>query len=518
MKKLVVIALAIACILCIGMCSAIADTCEDGKHQYNKYVTIENPTCTKEGSRAVYCSICNDYKGVEPIGKIGHVAGTPKTTVQREATCTDEGLEVTVTVCKDCGTEMDRSTRAIPAKGHKFTWIVDKEPTCTSTGYRRHVCSVCSLEEKSEVLAMKDHTPGNWEAGKAATCTEKGTQVRKCTVCGATVETRNTDALGHDWGTWSVTKSATCEKDGEQSRVCERDSSHKETKKIPATGHEWGEWTVTKEATCEGKGKKVRVCQHDSSHKDEQDIPATGHKWGNWTITVIPACEKEGSRTRVCETDPSHKQTEKLKATGHLHTSWKVTKEPTYTEPGGQELWCDDCGKLLKTVKIPVKTYSSMHNICCAFGPRLRDTVMTPANDNWYMYTPFDASEDGRQTYDLVASNHYVVGQLFIDVKEGNVTVSYTLNGANISIPRAAFTIAPSFSELFTLDPEVLLANSMKTNNPYSIEEEFGGDTNLVLYFASPISYSIDRNVETLHYDSVANQEIVRHMLEIMDR
>ena len=54
---------------------------------------------------------------------------------------------------------------------------------------------------------------------------------------------------------------------------------------------------------------------------------------------------------------------------------------------------------------------------------RLRD-LAPESTDKWYMVTPVDLSQEGEQTFPLVASNIYRVGTATVAVKEEQLTVT----------------------------------------------------------------------------------------------
>ena len=59
------------------------------------------------------------------------------------------------------------------------------------------------------------HEWGKWTVDKEPTCTSKGYRYRYCNICGI-LDEQETKKLGHDWGKWKVTKEATCSKKGER--------------------------------------------------------------------------------------------------------------------------------------------------------------------------------------------------------------------------------------------------------------------------------------------------------------
>ena len=465
-----------ALLLCAAL-PALADSCGDGKHTI-VYQTIQEPTCTQTGTRLRYCSVCGEQFGSETLGIVAHTPGAQVETVVKAPTCTGYGEKLVTVSCAVCGRKLTESTVAIKPTGH--VW-------------------------------------GEWSTVTAPQCEKVGLEARVCALDASHKEQRAIPALGHSWGEYAVTTAPTCTASGVGTALCQRDSGHTRTRAVAALGHQWGEYVITVAPTCTTAGEAVSICQHDSAHTARKNLAALGHQWSAWTVTVQPSCESAGSRYRVCAHDASHQETQALKATGHQHTHWVVIKEATFLEQGLRERYCDDCGKLLKTEKIPVKAYRN--NTLCAFGPRLRDVDLYPYNtDLWYMFTPFDASRDGRQTYELVASNMYVAGTLTIDVQDGNVTVDYQVNGDNIQVTSEFFTILKTIGDLHTYEPENLSALAMRRRTPYSIENDFGGDTNLVLYFCSRVDYTIVRNVTRLSYESAAHRELLRNMLDIMDR
>ena len=73
-------------------------------------------------------------------------------------------------------------------------WVVTKEPTCTESGEKYHICSKCGEEEtKSIDPTGHDYT---WKVIEEPTCTEAGKEEGTCKVCGYKT-TRKIDALGH---------------------------------------------------------------------------------------------------------------------------------------------------------------------------------------------------------------------------------------------------------------------------------------------------------------------------------
>ena len=492
----------------LGVCSvALADE-HIGSHVWDSGTKISDANCEHPAKYRYTCTLCGavqeEYVGASDPSK--HDWGD--WIIDKAPTCTEKGARH-----RECKNNVHHTGTDEPAAlGHNFEWTVVTAPTCTSTGLRKQVCTRCGFENAAEVMEKLPHTPGNWETKTAPTCTTAGVQVRKCTVCGTEVDSAPLAALGHDWGNWETTKEPTCTAKGEQSRVCKRDSSHKETLELAALGHKWDNGTVTKEPTCTEKGVKTYVCQNDNSHVRTEEIPALNHKWDNGTVTKEPTCDDPGVKTFVCQNDSSHTKTEPIPALGHKWDKGTVKMKPTITTEGVMEYTCQNDPSHKKTEKIPKLTMSN--NTVCAFGPRLRDVHLY---DQWYMFTPFDASQDGVQTYELVATNRYIVGTVTLTIRDGELTVDYKLNSNTIDITLEFFTVLSEMDDIDRYEPEELLSMRMTKLRPINLEETFGSDRNLVLYFCSRCSYTYSNNFQGLNYNSDAHQKLLTKMLEMMD-
>ena len=244
---------------------------------------------------------------------------------------------------------------------------------------------------------------------------------------------------------------------------------------------------------------------------------ALGHQWGAWKINKKATCTEDGEQEHTC-TVCKKVEKQKLPATKHAHTHWNVLEKPTSTTPGKREQVCDDCGKVLKTEAMSVLKMTG--NTMCAFGPRIRDVDLGSKNqDLWYMFTPFDASVDGKQTFDLVASNMYIVGTVTVEVKDGEITVDYKLNSGKVTVDQLFFTIVGKVSDLPQFEPEALAgAYGMQLKTPINMAEHFGDDTNLVLYFCSRIDYYVDaENMTGVNYTSAEHKAQLQQMLDRMD-
>jgi hypothetical protein len=296
-----------------------------------------------------------------------------------------------------------------------------------------------------------------------------------------------------------------------------------ETKTMPALGHDWGNWSTVKEPTCAAKGSQERVCKRDSNHKETKDIDPLGHDWGEWAITKQPTCTEKGVQTRTCKRDSSHKETKDIPATGHDWDAGKVTKQPTWTAPGEMVYTCKNNPAHTKTVKLD--SITKPNNTVCAFGPRLRDssTILYPnVTDLWYMYTPFSVqaikdAPGSKVEYELVASNTDIVGKVTLSIVDDELTVDYTLASNTIKITYEFFTILNQITDLNKYEPEDLRSLALQRREPMNIQEYFGDDDQLVLYFCSRCNYSYSPAFRDLAYNSVPHQQLLQQMLALID-
>ena len=120
----------------IGMLLLVLLTSCGCKHEWRAATCTEPQTCTK----------CGNKQGEA----LGHKYGGEKTL--KEATCTESGVKESI--CTVCG---EKKTTEIPANGHK--WKLSqllKEATCSEEGKGRYTCYVCG-ETKYEEIEKLSH-------------------------------------------------------------------------------------------------------------------------------------------------------------------------------------------------------------------------------------------------------------------------------------------------------------------------------------------------------------------------
>ena len=182
--------------------TTVADMTIQAKGHTMTKTEAKAATCTEAGNKAYWtCNTCHKVFSDEhgktettvadmTIQAKGH---TMTKTEAKAATCTEAG-NIAYWTCNTChkvfsdeSGEIETTIEAmtIKATGHDWTpeWTVDKEASCTEEGSRSHHCKKCSEVKDRETIAKKAHNLTKVEA-KAATCTEAGNKAYwTCSTC-----------------------------------------------------------------------------------------------------------------------------------------------------------------------------------------------------------------------------------------------------------------------------------------------------------------------------------------------
>ena len=169
------------------------------------------------------------------------------------------------------------------------------------------------------------------------------------------------------------------------------------------------------------------------------------------------------------------------------------------------------------------------HNTVSSMGPRFRD-VTPELTDLWYMFTPIDLTLQGRQTFELIASNIYVIGEVYVDVAGDMVTVTYHnyydgKGGSTESISQ--------FLNFFNAYVEVDIPNDIPIKEhempptqfafgvPFSISQNLGGDANVLMFVRNVVNYyrfpTPTREFRRYYENNEENKVRREHMLRMMD-
>ena len=132
------------------------------------------------------------------------------------------------------------------------------------------------------------------------------------------------------------------------------------------------------------------------------------------------------------------------------------------------------------------------NNTACSFGPAFRD-VKPGLTDKWYTFTPVDLTIQGRQTFEYVGSNKYVLGEVFVDVDGDQVTVNfhnfYEAQDGQTKTLEKFFTFFHDLDSVTDVEPETMADPGFTFGQVLSIENDLDGDTNVLLFVRNLVTY-----------------------------
>ncbi|MGN0795173.1 MAG: hypothetical protein ACI4MG_11980 [Aristaeellaceae bacterium] len=152
-------------------------------------------------------------------------------------------------------------------------------------------------------------------------------------------------------------------------------------------------------------------------------------------------------------------------------------------------------------------------NTACSFGPRFRD--VSQLTDQWYRFTPLDLSTDGVQTYELIASDAYMIGLVTVKVAEGTVTIDCDYVSDEVKVHETFCTLLPSLAETETLDLAQL--KNYAFGEPISVAEDLGGDTKVLLFIRNVVDYNTGMPVVRIYPNTSAFKARIDALMKNMD-
>jgi hypothetical protein len=169
------------------------------------------------------------------------------------------------------------------------------------------------------------------------------------------------------------------------------------------------------------------------------------------------------------------------------------------------------------------------NNTVSSFGPHFRD-VTPELTDLWYMFTPIDLTIQGRQTFELAASNMYVIGEVYVDVAGDMVTVTYHNyydgKGGSTEPVSEFLTFFNSYADVqIPNDTPVKEYQMLPTNfafgRPFSTTNDLGGDANVLMFIRNVVNYfrfpTGTREFRRFYENNPDNKALREHMLRLMD-
>ena len=142
------------------------------------------------------------------------------------------------------------------------------------------------------------------------------------------------------------------------------------------------------------------------------------------------------------------------------------------------------------------------NNTVCLRGLYIRD-IAPELTSKWYNVLPIDLTKQGRQTFDLVASNLYYVGKAYVEIEDDSLTLTYDYYMSDIAQPVSE--CAAIFSSMDQLTAEYLEnpTPNFTVGRPISISRSLEGSETALLFVFNQLSY-------TQPYDSL-NRLLTRY-------
>jgi hypothetical protein len=254
--------------------------------------------------------------------------------------------------------------------------------------------------------------------------------------------------------------------------------------------HTFGHWEITMAPTCTHVGQKRAICwECGLPYGALESIPALGHLPGEWITLQEPDCvhdRRDGQRCARCGTLINFYTYPNSK---HTAGDWEVIVEPTRYANGMKIKACIRCHEMMAVGVIPKLTGDVVGSVACSEGPRFKDK-RPGLTDKWYMYTPLDLSAEGKRTFPLIATNHYIIGSVDVTVAGGSVRVEYTLNSSKVTVENEMMTFFPDLASVKTLDPLALEAQNFPFDTAVSIGDNLAGDTSVLMYICLSVDYN----------------------------
>ena len=337
-------------------------------HDYGEWKVVEGeaPTCSKDGKKERFCSVCNYRQEEDDTERPNHNIISAKD--YKDSSCTEEG-NIAYYKCTNCGTLFSDSAgtdvitiedTVIKKKDHVYgdpikgsgnddyhelqcktcedrktqahTYIPDLDSettaTCITAGTSTETCAFCQRTKTIYGEIDPDNHVNKVKVGeKAATCTEPGyTGDTYCNDCKKTVENGTTiPALGHKFEGAYVSNN-----NGTHVQKCTRVDCEATGNEQPCT---YGNWTTDDVAT---HSHTCTACNYTPE--------AENHIWSDWTPADGNTENAAGKMTHECTVCGRTETTDctKYEQIAHTDATCDAAETTTYK--------CSDCGHTYKVI------------------------------------------------------------------------------------------------------------------------------------------------------------------------
>ncbi len=279
-------------------------------HDYKETVE-EKATCYKSGRIKYECE-CGDYYYTD-VPSTGHVADDWETV--RKPSADREGLRVKKCIyCDeilaqenipwektdssggngdDASGNPDNESESQTSHIHQYTATVEREPTCTFAGLRKHTCSCGNFY--TEMIPAAGHVASDWTVAEAPTSTMMGREQRVCNVCGVILDSRPLNVVqGSPSASASAASSASAAASASARASASASASARASASASAASsasptathvHNYRSYVI-KEANCQEIGIRSFVCSCGSTYGEEIPKDSNRHTYHG---VVIPA-------------------------------------------------------------------------------------------------------------------------------------------------------------------------------------------------------------------------------------
>ncbi len=342
--------------------SYVDDETEMLDHDYEDVVTA--PTCTAEGYTTHTCKDCGNVVVDTETPMVAHKYGDWEPSLWDDGVDLCDCLRDTIMVrfCTVCDTK-DSETEVIAAKGHVYTtWepTIDTTTTispCEQVPLQVSHCDVCNHEACNMTRPVvgataPGHKFGAWVVVTEPTATTEGLIKSVCSECGTThtsgVKTEVLPALNNTDYTY-VNTPADCENAGKDVYTYNKYEGIVIELVIPAKGHTYTDSELTNlvAPTLTTPGKVTVGCV-DCDHTTEVEIPAVGGvSYGRYIIKMGNCLEPTDTYCMPIDVD-GHQVFVTFEAEGNYEHDERPALDSELVELDGEDkiylaYWCTKC-------------------------------------------------------------------------------------------------------------------------------------------------------------------------------
>ena len=283
--------------VCSGCGTSYNDSFVDKvAHVFGAYVSDNNATCEKDGTKTAKCNGCGLTNTVSDNGSVlGHAMNAWMSTNNSEhtRTCTRNGCSHSETA------------------PHEYTSTVVVNPTCTNQGYTQEMCVCGHGGKKTDYTDALGHA---YETKTVApTYTEQGYDLKICARCGDSTKSNYVDKIPHDCTYNTKVTAATCTDKGYTTYTCKLCSAQYIDNYVDALDHDYKEKIVA--PTCTDKGYTTHTCSRCKDAYTDSEVAEVGH---SYTTSSVQATTGWGGydyhRCTVCGHSYKDNVTDKLPA------------------------------------------------------------------------------------------------------------------------------------------------------------------------------------------------------------